>query len=129
MHEDDALGLLKEMAAKKVLVEIALSSNDLILGVKGKQHPLRTYLQYGVPVAIATDDPGVSRSTHTQEFQKAVEEQGLDYPTLKKLARNSLEYSFADPATKAKLKSDLDAALAAFELSVSRQVPPRAPRP
>jgi len=124
MQEDDAIGLLKEMAAKRVLVEIALSSNDLILGVKGKQHPLRTYLQYGVPVAIATDDPGVSRSTHTQEFQKAVEEQDLDYPTLKKLARNSIEYSFADPATKATLKSDLDAALAAFELRISRQTKP-----
>ena len=40
MYEDDPLGLLREMAAKRVLVEIALSSNDLILGVRGKRHPL-----------------------------------------------------------------------------------------
>ena len=40
MYEDDALGLLREMASKRVLVEVALSSNDLILGVKGKRHPL-----------------------------------------------------------------------------------------
>jgi len=56
MYEDDPVALLREMAAKKVLVEIALSSNDLILGVKGRQHPLRAYLQYGVPVALVTDD-------------------------------------------------------------------------
>jgi adenosine deaminase len=124
MHEDDVAGLLTEMASKHVLVEIALTSNDLILGVKGARHPLRTYLQYGVPVAIVTDDMGVSRSTHTQEFQKAVEEQGLDYPTLKKLVRNSIEYSFADPATKATLKAELAAAVAAFELRISRQTKP-----
>ena len=124
MHEDDALDLLREMATKKVLVEIALSSSDLILGVKGKQHPLRTYLAFGVPVALATDDMGVSRSTHTQEFMKAVEEQGLDYRTLKALARNSLEYAFADPATKSQLKSDFEKAIRAFEVSVSRQSAP-----
>jgi hypothetical protein len=114
-HEDDAIELLQEMAAKKVLVEIALSSNDLILGVRGKAHPLNTYLQFGVPVALVTDDMGVSRSTHTQEYVKAVEEQGLDYRTLKRLARNSLDYSFVDAATKARLKVDLEKAFSAFE--------------
>ncbi len=124
MHEDDAVGLLREMASKHVLVECALTSNDLILGVKGPTHPLRTYLRYGVPIAIVTDDMGVSRSTHTQEFQKAVEEHDLGYTTLKKLARNSIEYSFADPATKTTLKADLEAAFAAFELRIARQTKP-----
>ena len=121
MHEDDAIGLLQEMAAKKVLVEIALSSNDLILGVKGKAHPLNTYLQFGVPVALVTDDMGVSRSTHTQEYMKAVQEQGLDYRTLKRLARNSLAYAFADATTKARLKLDLEKAFSAFEAKASRR--------
>jgi len=115
MYEDAAIDLLKEMAARRVLVEIALTSNDLILGVKGDRHPLRTYLQYGVPVALATDDAGVSRSTMTLEYRKAVEEQGLDYPTLKHLARNSIDYSFADEDTKKRLRADLDSAFAAFE--------------
>src|SRR5205823_5505984 len=116
-------GLLREMASKKVLVEIALTSNDLILGVKGKQHPLATYMKFGVPVALVTDDMGVSRSTHTQEFIKAVEEQGLDYRTLKTLARNSIAYSFADPATRSRLKSDLEKAFRAFELGMVTPAP------
>jgi hypothetical protein len=115
MFEDDPLALLREMAAKKVLVEIALTSNDMILGVKGGRHPLRTYLKYGVPVALVTDDAGVSRSTLTLEYRKAVEEQGLDYRTLKRMARNSIAYSFADVATKARLARDLETAFAAFE--------------
>jgi hypothetical protein len=120
MYEDDPLALLRELASKKVLVEIALSSNDLILGVKGSRHPFRTYLKYGVPVALVTDDAGVSRSTLTLEFRKAVEEQGVDYPTLKRMARNSLEYSFADPPTKTRLKADLEAAFRAFERTLNR---------
>ncbi len=36
----DAIGLLKEMAARNVLVEINLTSNDQILGVSGGDHPL-----------------------------------------------------------------------------------------
>ena len=121
MYEDGALDLLREMAAKRVLVEIALSSSDTILGVTGARHPLRTYLQYGVPVALVTDDAGVSRTSLTQEYRRAVEEQGLDYPTLKKLARNSIAFSFADAASKTRLESDLDAAFRSFE---SRRRPP-----
>ena len=115
MQEDDPIGLLREMAAKKILVEIALSSNDLILGVKGKRNPLGLYLQYGVPVALATDDLGVSRSTHTREWVKAVEEQALDYRTIKRMVWNSLDYAFIDAATKARLKQDLENDFRQFE--------------
>jgi adenosine deaminase len=115
MYEDDPLGLLREMAAARVLVEVALSSNDLILGIKGARHPLSMYLKYGVPVALVTDDAGVARSTMTLEFRKAVEEHALDYRTLKRMVRNSLEYSFADEATKGRLRSGLDEAFKAFE--------------
>ena len=115
MYEDDPLALLRELAAKNVLVEIALTSNDEILGVKGERHPLRTYLKYGVPVALVTDDAGVSRSTMTLEYRKAVEEQGLDYRTLKRMARNSIAYGFADEATQRRLTADLDSAFRTFE--------------
>ena len=63
MYEDRPFELLKEMAAKRVMVEIALSSNDEILGVRGKTHPFPIYREHGVPVALATDDPGISRIT------------------------------------------------------------------
>jgi adenosine deaminase len=95
-YEDDAASLLKTMASRNVAVEICLTSNDVILGVSGKAHPLHYYLAAGVPVALATDDPGVSRDDMTNQYIRAVQEQGLDYATLKRLARNSLEYSFAE---------------------------------
>ena len=113
--EADPYALLREMAARNVLVEVALSSGENILGVTGKRHPLHAFLKHGVPVALVTDDMGVSRSTHTGEFVKAVEEHGLDYLTLKRLVRNSIEHAFADTATRARLESELEAAQAAFE--------------
>ena len=76
------------------MIEICLTSNDVILGIKGEQHPLATYLQYGVPVALATDDEGVSRSEISREYLKAAEEQGLGYVQLKTMARTSLQYAF-----------------------------------
>ena len=94
MHESDAIPLLKEMAQRKVLVEICLTSNDVILGVRGKEHPLTVYRQYGVPVALATDDEGVSRIDLTHEYVRAVETYGLSYTDLKEMARESLEHSF-----------------------------------
>ncbi len=127
MYEEAPFDLLNEMASKRVLVEIALSSNDMILGVKANRHPLRTYLKHGVPAALVTDDPGVARSTMTLEYRKAVEEQGLDDRTLKQLARNSLTYSFADEVTRKRLLTNLDAAFRLFELRASRAVSPRSP--
>jgi adenosine deaminase len=83
--------------------------------VKGIRQPLALYLQYGVPVALATDDLGVSRSTHTREWVKAVLEHGLDYRTLKGMVRNSVEYAFADASTKTRLKLNLEKEFLEFE--------------
>ena len=94
MNENQPFGLLQELAQKGVLVEICLTSNDVILGVSGDRHPLPVYMKYGVPVALATDDEGVSRSDMTHEYLRAVEGYGLSYGDLKRMARASLEHSF-----------------------------------
>jgi adenosine deaminase len=96
MQEDDAVALLKRMARDKIMVEICLTSNTGILGVSGTQHPLATYLKYGVPTALATDDEGVSRSEMTHEYVRAVQEQNISYRQLKTMARNSLQYAFVE---------------------------------
>jgi hypothetical protein len=99
MYETGAVDLLREMRAKHVAVEINLTSNDLILGVKGNDHPFPIYRKYGVPVVISTDDEGVNRSHLTQEYQRAVLTYGLTYADLKQIVRNSLEYSFLSGAS------------------------------
>jgi len=103
------------MARGKVLVEVCLTSNDVILGVSGARHPLLAYLKFRVPVALATDDAGVSRSSMTQEYQRAVETYHLKYADLKKMARASIAYSFLPADEKAKAQSQLNSSFAKFE--------------
>ena len=81
------------------MVEICLTSNDVILGVRGKNHPLHDFMNAGVPVALATDDEGVSRSDMTHEYLRGVEDQNLSYTDLKRMARTSLEHAFVPGAS------------------------------
>lgn len=94
MYEDRPFELLKELAAKHILVEINLTSNEVILGVSGKDHPLPLYREYGVPVALDTDDEGVSRINLTHEYVRAAETFDLHYADFKRMVRDSLEHSF-----------------------------------
>jgi adenosine deaminase len=94
MYEDRPYDLLGEMAAKHVMVEINLTSNDVILGIAGKEHPLPIYRRYGVPVALSTDDEGVSRINLTHEYVRAVETYGFHYADLKQMVRTGMEHDF-----------------------------------
>jgi hypothetical protein len=94
MHEDEPFQLLEMMRRRGVLVEICLTSNEVILNVKGQRHPFQEYRRAGVPITLASDDEGISRIDLSNEYQLAVERYGLGYRDLKTLARNSLEYSF-----------------------------------
>ena len=94
MYEDRPEDLLKEMADKHVMVEINLTSNDGILGVKSNYHSLPAYRAAGVPVALSTDDEGVSRIDMTHEYTRAALDYDLSYLDLKKMARTGIEHSF-----------------------------------
>jgi len=93
-YDDNMDALLNSMAEQDVMVEINLTSNDVILGIKDAAHPLPTYLDYGVPVTLSTDDEGVSRIDLTHEYQRAATTYDLSYSQLREFARNSLQYSF-----------------------------------
>ncbi|MEI6642083.1 MAG: adenosine deaminase [Novosphingobium sp.] len=143
--EDKAEDTMVRMARDGIAVEINLTSNAVILGVRGRDHPLALYRKHGVPVVLSTDDQGVLRSDMTNEYVRAVTEQGLGYKDLKQVARAALHYSFVpgaalwtDPVTpvpvavcadfatpscgkylagneKARLQMDLEQRFAAFE--------------
>ncbi|WP_079027446.1 adenosine deaminase family protein [Streptomyces rimosus] len=93
-HEDNAAGLLRTMAKRDIAVEVPFTSNRQILGVTGADHPFPLYRRFGVPVVLATDDPGVSRSDISTDYRYAATTYGLRYRELKDLARASLEHSF-----------------------------------
>jgi adenosine deaminase len=94
IYENSPHDLLEEMTRRHVMVEISLTSNDVILGVSGKDHPFPLYRQFRVPVALATDDEGVSRIDLTHEYVRAVQTYGLGYGDLKEMVRTGMEHSF-----------------------------------
>jgi len=99
MFEDRPYELLREMAARQVMVEINLTSNDVILGITGYDHPFPMYRRFGVPVSLSTDDEGVSRIDLTHEYVRAVQTYGLRYDDLKKMVRTGIEHSFLPGAS------------------------------
>jgi adenosine deaminase len=94
MYEKNPYKLMDTMAKNHVMVEIALTSNDVILGISGKDHPFPIYRKHGVPVSLSTDDEGVSRIDLTHEYVRAVETYNLRYTDLKQMIRTGMEHSF-----------------------------------
>lgn len=94
MYEDDAAALLKELAEKHVMIEVNLTSNEGILGVKGEWHPFMNYRAAHVPVALSTDDEGVSRIDITHEYVRAALDYHLKYDEVKDMVRTGMEHNF-----------------------------------
>lgn len=113
MEENGAAGLLKKMAAEHVMVEINLSSNEGILSVKGAEHPFPIYRAAHVPVALSTDDEGVSRIDLTHEYVRAALDYHLSYADLKQLARTGMEHDFLPGASLWAKPDDFAAPVAA----------------
>jgi len=113
-YETGSGEILDTMAKEPVAVEINLVSNAQLLGIQGKEHPLPLYVERHVPVVLSTDDPGIMRTSLTEQYRLAA----LDYPhfryaDLRTFNRNSLEYSFLtgasiweDPGTYARPVAD-----------------------
>jgi len=118
-HEKDALAVLKTMRDKKIPVEINLTSNEFILGVKGHDHPVELYRQYGVPFVIATDDAGVTRHSLSNEYVLFATRYKTSYAEVKKLSYDSIRYAFLADADKQRLLRQLDERFGKFEADVA----------
>jgi adenosine deaminase len=60
--------LLKRLAKDRILVECCMTSNYQTGAVKrGQRHPIHTFLEHGIPVAVCTDNTTVSATDQTRE--------------------------------------------------------------
>jgi adenosine deaminase CECR1 len=100
------------MKNREYLIEISLLSNQVLEYVPDiQQHPFPEYLRTGIPVSLNTDDRGSWDSNITDEFYTAVTEFNLTWNEVCEITRNSLRYSFVEPAVKARLLRLHEAAL------------------
>ena len=103
------------MATNKIPIEINLTSNEFILGVKDDIHPFNIYKKYNVPIIISTDDPGILRTSITEEYALAAYRYNLTYDEVKDIVSNSIEYSFLSKDDKDSIRGKYTKALEAFE--------------
>ena len=118
-HESNALGIMKTMRERDIPVEINLTSNSFISGIRGENHPLTLYRKYGVPYVISTDDAGVTRHTLAQEYMLFASRYKPSYAELKKASYNGIRYSFLEEGEKKRLAKQLDARFAIFEANMA----------
>jgi adenosine deaminase len=122
-HEKDALAVMKTMRERRIPVEVNLTSNEFILGVKNAEHPVELYRRYGVPFVIATDDAGVTRHSLSSEYVLFATRYRTDYAEVKKLSYDSIRYAFLAEADRRRLLQQLDARFAKFEADIAGALP------
>ena len=118
-HEADAPELLNIMKQRKITIEINLTSNAFILGVKNEAHPLPLYARYAVPFVISSDDTGVSRNNLSGEYLLYVSRYKPSYDELKHTVYNGIRYSFLSEDEKREEMEKLDKGFAAFEARIA----------
>ncbi|MFC5550958.1 adenosine deaminase family protein [Massilia aerilata] len=117
-HETNAAAIMQRMRDKDIPVEINLTSNGFINGVKGENHPVTLYRKYGVPYVISTDDAGVTRHNLANEYVLFASRYKPSYAEVKKASYNSIRYSFLPALEKARLTRQLDERFARFEAGI-----------
>ena len=124
--EQNAQALLKIMRDRGVTVEIALSSNEQILGIQAETSQFRVYRAAGIPIVLATDDAGISRTDLSEQYQKAFSWFKLSYHDLKQLSCQSVRSSFLTSQERVRLQEKLEAAFRIFERKWSNRMPSKA---
>jgi adenosine deaminase len=85
--------LLKRLARDRILVECCPTSNVQTGAVaSGAPHPIYTFLEHGIPVAVCTDNTTVSDTDQTRENRLLLDRLGLK--GIEDIHRNAADYSF-----------------------------------
>ncbi|GAA2674893.1 MULTISPECIES: adenosine deaminase [Actinosynnema] len=102
--------LLRHLAERGIALEVCPTSNLRTGAVRSlDEHPLPALLAAGVPVALATDDPGMFHTDLNREYLLCHERFGLGRAELADLAASAVAASFAPDALKAELVAGIDA--------------------
>jgi len=109
---DDA-ELLAYLAEHRIPLEVCPTSNVATRAVASiEAHPVGRMREAGVIVTINSDDPPMFGTSLNQEYAVAADLLDLDEVGLADLARTAVDVSFADHATKARVRAEIDAYLA-----------------
>lgn len=102
--------LLEHLATQGIPVEVCPSSNIRTRAVaRLAEHPLPRLLAAGVPVTLATDDPGMFHTDLNTEYLLCHQHFGLGRTELTELSRAGVRAAFCSADLKARLLTEIDA--------------------
>ncbi|NDL63123.1 adenosine deaminase [Acerihabitans arboris] len=97
--EDRAL--MDFLALHRIGVESCLTSNVQTSTVRSLgEHPLKRFLEHGIPASINSDDPAVQGIDIDYEYRVAAPQAGLTAQHMRDAQRNGLETAFLSAAEK-----------------------------
>jgi aminodeoxyfutalosine deaminase len=101
--------LLGHLAGHGIALEVCPTSNVRTGAVSSPgEHPLPALLAAGVPVTLATDDPGMFHTDLNSEYLLCHEQLGLGRDELAELARAGVRAAFCNAATRGSLLAEID---------------------
>ncbi|MBM7788640.1 adenosine deaminase [Tenggerimyces flavus] len=102
--------LLDHLREHQIPLEVCPTSNVCTRATQSwAQHPLPRLLDHGVPVTLATDDPGMFATTLNREYELAAETFGFSNAELAAIARTGIEAALCEPELKQRLREELAA--------------------
>lgn len=108
--------LMEHLAEHDIALEVCPISNVLTGAVPSlAAHPLPALLAAGVPVTLATDDPGMFDTDLDTEYRACHEQFGLGTAELAGIARTGARAAFCDEGLRAELLAGIDVLEAAAD--------------
>jgi aminodeoxyfutalosine deaminase len=102
--------LLEHLAAEEIVLEVCPTSNIATRAVATlDEHPLRAFVEAGVPVTINSDDPPMFGTTLNGEYAVAADLLDLDESGVADLARSAVRASFAPDDVRTRILGEIDA--------------------
>lgn len=109
--------LLAHLADRGITLEVCPMSNVRTAAVPNlAEHPLPRLVAAGVPVTLATDDPGMFDTDLDTEYRVAHEVLGLSAAQLADIARTGARAAFCSPELRAALLAGIDEVCAAHDV-------------
>ena len=101
VHAVEDPALMDYLAENQIGVESNLTSNVQTTTVDSyATHPMKTFIEKGIPASINTDDPGISAINLTYEYEVAAPAAGLSTAQIHQAQRNALQTAFLSEAEK-----------------------------
>ena len=119
LQEDPAA--MRIIREKGTVLEMCPESNKLLNVTPDlKAYPLRTYMEYGIPVTLNTDDRHIFDINLAHEYTSLAENTGMSLQQLQGVARNAIQAAFIPAEQKQALQVAFDRSMKRFDSQIFR---------